>query len=162
MKIRVGDTEKIQAALDKVQAKCQSRTLDASEVETAAQRASALLTQIGIPKRLWRGFKILVDPYRVPNAYRYSAESTQVSITCTSGTNFFMTAIRRKRCPNVSYGSSTMGDTYEIVETPDLLTSLLANHHITAIADRAPDALRAERERLAARIAQIDLVLDQP
>lgn len=95
-RIKVTDTEKLTAELDKVQARCKVRTVTAADV---VRMCEAVEKRLDIPKKHLVGVKFCADYHaqKFPNAYKGIPESTIVH--CERGTSaWYVTRVYRSRC----------------------------------------------------------------
>ncbi len=95
MKINVNNEKKLIEALDEVQKRSKTRTVEAKDIKAAASRIENAL---GIPKKHMTGIKAEVDinAQDFPHAYKYSPESTVFDLERTA-TGWVVTDIRRDK-----------------------------------------------------------------
>jgi hypothetical protein len=104
-KINVKDADKLQKALDEVQKNCRARLLDIEDILYAARRAEATLENLAIPKKAWRGCRVVIEPERVTNNYDGRADGTGVTIERTA-TGWYVVSLGREQCRRKAYGGN--------------------------------------------------------
>ena len=103
LKIKLSDTDKINAALDEVQAKSRVRTITVENIEAMCE---IVFKRCGISKKAMNGVSFTADwnAQAFPNAYKGIPESTIVSASFVRG-EWIITDISRgtTRRPTVAY-----------------------------------------------------------
>ncbi len=112
MKINVNDREKLQKALDEVQGKAKTRTLDYENIIDAVERFEMQLEKL-LPKKYWQGIGCIHDRHaqNFPNAYKGEPLSTKVWFV-RGASGWFVTAITRTR-------TSSAGHQYTMLRLSD-------------------------------------------
>jgi hypothetical protein len=80
MKINVKNETKLQAELDKLQAKCNARTKSADDIQAIATQAEERLESMGFPKNARVGATCLSYEAGLPQSYKYQAETTLIGL----------------------------------------------------------------------------------
>lgn len=104
-KINVQNPVKLQKFLDEVQKGCRARLLDIDDILYATRHAEATLKGLAIPKKIWRGCRVVIEPERVANNYDGRAEGTGATIERTA-TGWYVVALGREQCRKKPYGGS--------------------------------------------------------
>lgn len=96
MKININAVDKVQAELDRVQNRCKSRTIMATDI-------TKILNKISVPKSRLSGTKVYWDgAEKFANAYKYKpGNSTHWEAENING-RWYVTDIYRSMCPNRS------------------------------------------------------------
>ena len=111
MKINVSNSEAIIAAIKKAQGKATSFTLSESNVQQAVRDAENKLSNLGIPKKLWKRCYIRMIPELPANAYKYRPSGTYITIS-KGATAWFVTEISRCQTGTTSGGRRRMDVLY--------------------------------------------------
>lgn len=94
-KINIDNIEKLQTALDEVQARCTARTVTANNIAYILHEID-----MSIPKTRLNGTKVHWDgAEKFPHAYKHTPESTHWWAENVNG-RWYVTDIRRAACPN--------------------------------------------------------------
>lgn len=100
MKINVKNTDKLRAAIEKVEGRATVRCVTIEDIQLSIETIEKRLSEgFNVYKKNWVGMSFALDPHsqRFANAYKYTPESTQVTIArCASG--WFVTSVRRCAC----------------------------------------------------------------
>ena len=104
-KINVNDTKKIEARLAIIEKGCSARLFDITRIGRAIRKAEIQLSQLGVTKKHHTGCDIEIDTERMPNAYRGTAEGTEVQLK-RFPTGWFVTHIHRVPCGRALLGGS--------------------------------------------------------
>lgn len=72
--------EKTKKLLEEKQKLARTRKADIDDVLNAIKHAENKLLNLNIPKKYWKGSRVIVNPEKVCNSYKYSAEGTFVTI----------------------------------------------------------------------------------
>ena len=97
MKINVTDSDRIAAALAKVQKRAQVRTLHRINVLQAAERAEMKLEALKIPKKDRYGTVAYYGYEKFPSAYKWTPEGTLVTLFRFT-TGWFLIDVERDDC----------------------------------------------------------------
>jgi len=121
MKINVNDKEKLQKALDEVQAKSRTRTITVENMQAAVKHYEAYLAKL-MPKKYWQGIGLLFDhnAQNFPNAYKGNPMGTRVRIIRGSS-DWFITEIERSKV-------ATEGNAYTMLCLTEEKERAIVNH----------------------------------
>jgi hypothetical protein len=101
---------KVGQAIDVEQARSKQRTLTWLTVQEELHQAEQALRAMSIPQKYWEGCKVHVqEHFKLPNAYKYLAESTCVSIVRGANAWYFVRAYRA--AGNSGRSSLTLSET---------------------------------------------------
>lgn len=95
MKIRITDTEKLQAAIDEAAGKASSFIPSAEDLQAAAENAEEIMADTKLPVALRNGSWMVHTPAGPDtNSYKYGAISLRTMMSRT-GSGWFVTGIER-------------------------------------------------------------------
>ena len=100
MRINVANMAKVDEVLDMVQGRCSARTITSGNVVDICEKVEA---RLGISKAAMDGIEVEADYHaqHFPGAYRYTPESTQISLVYKRGV-WYLTDVRREHCKSPS------------------------------------------------------------
>ena len=101
MKINTNNTEKVQALVDKVEARAKVRCFfSADRVQREIKRIEKRLHELNCLKKNWKGmrFTLYSDFGRMPNAYKGTPECTSITIE-RGASGWFIVAASRSQMP---------------------------------------------------------------
>jgi hypothetical protein len=119
MKIKINETnrQKIEDVLDRMQKGASARTQSFDSIETFAAEAEAHLDQFDVLKKLRPRISVTIADMVQAASYKYSYESTQITITRGS-TDWFLTDVSRIN------GWPGNKDIWRVTPTPEVLDFL--------------------------------------
>lgn len=104
--IKITKTEEIKKALKKVEGRATSFCFYPSRIDSAVKQAEQTLQGLRIPKKAWRGCSIILKPSQPPNAYKWRANGTFVTLVRKSK-DWFVVNITRTVNPSCSGGRAS-------------------------------------------------------
>ncbi len=129
--VRTTDYEAVNRMIEEAEGRATARYLDCRHIDAAVVEAERMLAPL--PKRLWAGVTVTVDPHRVPNAYSWAAESTKATLVRRSR-DWELVLVWRGRAQSVSGGVNARYATRVAlpvdVDRADLLASMLRTAHL--------------------------------
>lgn len=133
--IPVTNIEAITREIKDAEGNATARTLTADNIADAALEAEGILKSAGIPKTMWQGVVVHVNPHAVPNSYQYTAQATMATLVRRSR-DWAVVAVRRGTCTHNSYGIGRSLASRVTIDVPaaqvsPLLSSVLNAHGIT-------------------------------
>jgi len=134
MKINLNHTAKLETALSEGQGKATARLLTVYDLESAVVQTEKTLEKVGITKGLWKGTTVLVNPHRLPNAYKHTAE-TSMAVLERGANAWFLIHVYRTYCGKISSGASSMPPQITLPHKPEAILAgiLRANHMDLAV-----------------------------
>lgn len=104
--IKVTKTEEIKKALKMVEGRATSFCFDPSRIDSAVKQAEQTLQGLRIPKKVWNGCYIIMNPAQPPNAYHWGANGTFVRLVRKSK-DWFVVSITRSLNPSFPGGRAS-------------------------------------------------------
>lgn len=143
MKIKITDTNKVNAAIAEVEGRATARCASAGDVLGLAKYAEVKLAAL-LAKSHWAGAQAHYRPGRVANSYNYRAAGTFFTITRGSSA-WYLTSVSRDDVGSQSYGG---GDHYDItLSVAQQLQIVALNPLLSGITAKAKPT--AEEQRAA-------------
>jgi len=133
IKVNIRDEEKLARVVEERQQGVEQRTLTPAQIVNGAIYAEEKLKIV--PKKYWKSAEVHIDPYRVPNSYKYPGQ-TSMAVLKRGTRDWFLTFIGRVPVKRVSYGSGNMPPTVFLrsgddADAKDILRAILAHNDIT-------------------------------
>lgn len=104
--IKVTKMEEITEKIKMVEGRATSFCFHPSRIASAVDRAEKTLQQLGIPKKVWNGCYIIMNPAQPPNAYHWGANGTFVRLVRKSK-DWFVVSITRSLNPSFPGGRAS-------------------------------------------------------